>query len=277
MFYTQLSVTCQPDLNEILIAEISQAGFESFLETDNGFEAYVEEEKYDPLLLQEIQTRYVGAGSIQYAFQKILKENWNEQWERSITPINIENRCYIRAHFHEAVVDFPFEIIITPKMSFGTGHHATTYLMVKMQLELEIENKRVMDAGCGTCVLSILASKQGAAQVEAFDIDEWSVTNSLENIENNNVNQVRVSKGTIAEMKFHQPFDVILANINKNILMVEMSAYAHHLQNDGLLLLCGFYISDIPDLINEAAKFGFVESKRDEKEGWAALLFMKKT
>ena len=277
MHHTQLRISCAPQLTEILIAELSQAGFDTFLETENGLEAYAEEEKYDQHTIHEVLSKYELTKSSDYSFQKIEKQNWNEQWEKSIHPIHIGDQCVIRADFHPPQPEIPYNIIITPKMSFGTGHHATTWLMVKTMFEMNFKNKIVMDVGCGTSVLSILAAKLGAQRVEAFDIDEWSVTNSEENIKRNNVQHVNVAKGTIGTLNFSQKFDVLLANINKNVILSELNLYASHLVPGGYLLLSGFYEKDISDIYGVAGSFGFIETARAQKEDWAVLLVKMKS
>jgi ribosomal protein L11 methyltransferase len=275
MFYSSLRVTCNTEYSEILMAEIAEAGFDSFMETENGFEAYAEREQFDLAKLHEIQTKYAAVTPIEYVFDKIVKQNWNEQWENSYHPINVEDKCLIRAYFHEADDKFPYELIITPKMSFGTGHHQTTYLMVKNQMEIEHKNKRVMDAGCGTAVLAIMASKLGAKEVEAFDIDEWSVVNGKENTEVNHCYNINQQQGKLSDLTFDENFDIILANINKNVLMDEMPQYAAYLNSGGLLLLSGFYEDDIQDLLDRAADYKLAEIKRDSRENWASLLLRK--
>lgn len=257
------------------MAEIAEVGFDSFMETELGFEAYVEEEKFDLIKLNKIKNKYAEFTSIEYSFQKVLKQNWNEQWEKSYEPINVEDQCLIRAHFHEKDEKFRYVIEITPKMSFGTGHHQTTYLMIKNQMEIDHQDKILMDAGCGTAILSIMAAKLGAKRVEAFDIDEWSVVNGNENIEVNQCKNVNQRQGKISELTFDSNFDIILANINKNVLLQEMPQYAAYLNAGGLLLLSGFYENDISDILTEASKFKLKEVRRDEREDWAALLLKK--
>lgn len=275
MYHTRLQVICDPEYAEILMAEIAEAGFDSFLETEKGFEAYVETDQYDKKQLAEIQIKYQHVKPLILFEDRIQKQNWNEEWEKNTHPIIIEDQCLIRAEFHNIDKKYPYEIIITPKMSFGTGHHQTTYLMVKSQLQMNHEGKRVMDAGCGTGILAIMASKRGAREIEAFDIDEWSVINGQENIENNQCTNIHLQQGKISDLKFEGKFDIILANINKNVLLAELHAYEGYLQPSGHLLLSGFYTSDIDDLIQAASKFGFKEVRRDEKETWAALLLQK--
>jgi ribosomal protein L11 methyltransferase len=282
MYHTRLQVVCDPEFSEILMAEIAEVGFDTFMETEKGFEAYVEEKKFDAEQLDEVKEKYKAVNPLLFFWDTIQKKNWNEEWEKNVEPIIVDDRCLIRAEFHKIENlpagkhgKYPYEIIITPKMSFGTGHHQTTYLMIKNQLDMDHANKRVMDAGCGTAILSIMASKMKAKEIEAFDIDEWSVINGKENIENNYCPNIQIHQGKIDEMNFKGKFDVILANINKNVLLAEMKMYSSYLANNGQLLLSGFYTKDIPDLLEEAHKHGFVESNRDERENWAVLLLRK--
>lgn len=275
MFYTRLQVVCAPDFTEILMAEVAEAGFDTFMETEQGFEAYVENERFERTTLDVILQKYEHVHPLLFFYDRIEKQNWNEAWEKSLTPIVVDNRCLIRAEFHPADRAYPYEIVITPRMSFGTGHHPTTHLMIKQQLNLDHQARRVMDAGCGTAILSIMATLRGAAEVDAFDIDEWSVLNGQENIAINRVKNVRIRQGTIRELPFTGLFDVILANINKNILLDELPDYARYLAPGGRLLLSGFYFHDLADLENRAAASGLQAAGSDERESWAALLLKK--
>jgi ribosomal protein L11 methyltransferase len=274
-YYTHLIVSCDPEFTDILIAELSEAGFDAFEEKPTGFEAFCEAQKFNSEGLHEIISKYQSASPINFSIDKIEKQNWNEEWERNLQPIIVDDRCLVRAEFHKIERKYPCEIIITPKMSFGTGHHQTTHLMLQAQLDLDHQNKRVMDAGCGTAILSIMASKRGAKYVEAFDIDEWSVINGQENIENNNCLNINIRKGKIMELNLGKPFDIILANINKNVLLSEMGYYAEHLSQGGRLLLSGFYSHDIADLLKCAEPLMLVKEKSNEREGWASLLLKK--
>jgi ribosomal protein L11 methyltransferase len=275
MYYTRLQVVCDPEFSEILMAEIAEVGFDTFMETEKGFEAFVEEKKFDELLLDEVKEKYKAVNPLLFFWDTIEKKNWNEEWEKNLEPIFVDDRCLIRAEFHKIEKKYPYEIIITPKMSFGTGHHQTTYLMIKSQMGIDHVDKRVMDAGCGTAILAIMASKLKAKEVEAFDIDEWSVINGKENIENNHCTNIQLHQGKIEEMKFTGKFDIVLANINKNVLLAEMKIYASYLEKNGQLLLSGFYTKDIDDLLFEAHRHGLAEVNRDERETWAALLLRK--
>jgi ribosomal protein L11 methyltransferase len=275
MYYTRLQVSCDPAFSEILMAEIAEAGFDTFMETDSGFEAFTESDGYDEKRLIEIREQYLPQTSVIYGFDKIEKRNWNEDWEKSYQPILVDDKCLIRANFHIPEKQYPYEIIITPKMSFGTGHHQTTYLMVKQQMGIDHKGKRVMDAGCGTAILSIMACKAGAREVEAFDIDEWSVINGQENLEVNGCANIHLQQGKITEVKLSGTFDIILANINKNVLLEEIKRYQAYLNPKGLLLLSGFYTHDIDDLLKEASIYGLTEVRRDDRETWASLLLQK--
>jgi len=275
VYYTRLQVVCDPDFSEILMAEIAEAGFDTFMEIEKGFEAYGEEKKVNRRLVENIQQRYAHVNPLLLLYDKVEKQNWNKEWEKNVEPIFVDDKVLVRAAFHKIDKRYPYEIIITPKMSFGTGHHQTTWLMLRNQLHIDHKARRVMDAGCGTAILSIMASKLGAASVDAFDIDEWSVENGVENTRVNDTPNVTIRRGSIRELKFNGAFDIILANINKNVLLDEMDAYASHLPAGGRLLLSGFYKDDIPDLLTNGSRFSLTEERRDEREGWACVLLRK--
>jgi len=272
MYSTRLQVVCDPEFSEILMAEIVEAGFDTFMETEKGFEAYVEGDNFDRELLSQLQEKYKHVNPLLFFQDQIQKQNWNEEWEKNVDPIFVDDKCLVRAAFHKIEKKYPYEIIITPKMSFGTGHHQPTHLMISRQMKMNHQGKRVMDAGCGTAILSIMASKLGAKEVEAFDIDEWSVINGVENTENNGCANIHIQQGKIDEVKLTGKFDIILANINKNILLQEMHHYASYLEKGSLLLLSGFYTHDIEDLKSEASKYDLKEIAHDERETWACLL-----
>jgi ribosomal protein L11 methyltransferase len=275
MFYTCLEVTCNPEFVEILIAEMAEAGFDSFLETEHGLEAYVESDRFDPVRLAEIKEKYSQVEPLEFTQRRVEKKNWNEEWEKNLAPIVVEGQCLIRAEFHVPDKPYRYEIIITPKMSFGTGHHQTTYLMIKNQMTTDHVGKRVMDAGCGTAILSIMASKLGAAEVDAFDIDEWSLVNGKENVGQNACTNIVIRQGTIGSLLFGGEFDLVLANINKNVLLGELHEYSRVLRRGGRLMLSGFYTRDVDDLNAEAVRHQLVEVQRDERENWALLLLQK--
>ena len=272
MYYSRLKVICDPAFSELLMAEIGEAGFDSFLETDNGFEAYVEMESYDKHQLNSIKDKYNKQTSVIFYQDRIQKQNWNEEWEKSYEPIVVDDKCLIRAEFHKIDIKYPYELIITPKMSFGTGHHQTTYLMIKNQMNIDHRGKRVMDAGCGTAILSVMAAKLGAIEVEAFDIDEWSISNGNENIHVNGCPNIHHQQGKLEDLQFSGKFDIILANINKNVLLSEMRLYASFLSENGFLLLSGFYDTDVNELVEEGSQYNLNEVSRDTRESWASVL-----
>ncbi|MCE2732529.1 MAG: 50S ribosomal protein L11 methyltransferase [Cyclobacteriaceae bacterium] len=275
MYHTRLSITCATDYAEILMAEIAETGFDTFMETETGIEAYAEEDKFNKADLLSILERYQQQSTLSWHFDTIEKKNWNEEWEKNYEPVIVDDRCIIRAAFHQPEKKYTYDIIITPKMSFGTGHHATTHLMIKHQLDINHQNKLVMDAGCGTAVLSVMAAKHGASFVDAFDIDAWSIENGKENAEMNNCPNIRIRQGKISDLKFNEPFDIILANINKNILLMEMPYYSTYLKKDGLLLLSGFYEHDIADIENRAKGENLILQHIHTLETWAAVLCKK--
>lgn len=275
MYYSRLQVVCDSTYAEILMAEIAEAGFDTFMENDTGFEAFAEQDKFDQQKLQLLQDKYAAVTPLEFHQDHIEKKNWNEEWEKSYEPIVVENKIIVRAEFHKPGQAYPYDLIITPKMSFGTGHHQTTYLMLKAQLEVDHVNKNVMDAGTGTAVLSIMAEKRGAKKIEAFDIDDWSVENGNENVAMNGCKNITVRKGKISELTFDDNFDLILANINKNILLDEMHFYAAYLNAGGKLLLSGFYENDVPDLLSEAGRYGLKKTSVDWRDRWACLVLKK--
>lgn len=263
----QLSVTCPADLRDILIAQLGELDFDSFLETDQGFVASGPNPEMDRARVELLLNGF----PVTFRFEEIPKINWNEEWERNVEPVWIDPRCLVRASFHEAHPEVPYEIVITPRMSFGTGHHPTTRLMLLALLDLDCQGKRVMDAGCGTGVLSVLASKKGAGEIEAFDIDDWSVDNATDNVMVNHCPSVRIRKGSIGSLDFTGQFHVVLANINKNVLLDEMPSYAVRLTLPGTLLISGFYDADAEDLLARAAASGLRETRRYVREGWCCL------
>ena len=275
MYHTRLTVICDPQFSEILIAEISQAGFDSFLENENGFEAYAEVDRFDQFQIDEIKKKYTQVKPLEFSWDRIQKKNWNEEWERSYEPIIVEEKCIVKAEFHKIEKEYPYSIVITPKMSFGTGHHQTTYLMLKAQMEMDHQDKMVMDAGCGTAILSIMAAKRGARLVDAFDIDEWSVINGKENIGVNNCDNIVIRQGEISNLTFDYNFDLVLANINKNILLKELPQYVSYLNPNGQILLSGFYEKDIPELMVRAHQYHLKHISSDVRDNWAYILLQK--
>lgn len=275
MYYSRLRVVCDTSYSEILMAEMAEVGFDTFMENESGFEAFAEQDNVDDQKLDALKGKYAMVAPLEFYADQIEKKNWNEEWEKNYEPIIIENKIIIRADFHKPEKEYTYDIIITPKMSFGTGHHQTTYLMLNAQLDLDHRNKIVMDAGTGTAVLSVMASKRGAKIIDAFDIDDWSVENGNENITLNKCENVIIRKGKISEITFNENFDIILANINKNILLEEMHFYSAYLNAKGFLLLSGFYEYDVQDIMTEAQRYGLQQTAVYTRDNWACLLLTK--
>ena len=238
---------------EILIAELGYAGFESFVENEDGVTAYIQKEEWNEHILNDIQILNSDEFQISYTFSEIEQVNWNAEWEKNFNPIIVDNQCSVRAPFHDKP-DTKYDIIIEPKMSFGTGHHETTHMMIQHILKNDFTNKSVLDMGCGTGVLAILAELKGAKPIDAIDYDNWCYLNSLENVERNNSKHITVLEGDAGLLK-NKKYDIIIANINRNILLQDMKIYAACLNQKGMLFLSGFYADDIPLIQKECEKY----------------------
>lgn len=259
--------------SDILLAELEDTAFESFEETENGLSAYVQQSLLTDAILAGVSILDNPEFSISYEIEKIETVNWNEEWEKNFSPIQVREDCYIRAPFHETK-NAKYEIVIEPKMSFGTGHHQTTHMMLEHLLDTDLANKKTLDMGCGTAVLAILAEMKGAKQIDAIDIDNWCYLNSLENVERNNCSQIAVYEGDVSLLE-DKKYDVIIANINRNILLNDMQAYAACLDKGGLLFLSGFYQEDIPVIDESCVSNGLKLEKQLEKDNWVALKYIK--
>ncbi|NNC69236.1 MAG: 50S ribosomal protein L11 methyltransferase, partial [Flavobacteriaceae bacterium] len=244
---------------EILIAELGNAGFESFVENDSGLVAYITKEAHQEQILKNIYVLQSTEFDIEYTIEEIAHANWNAQWEKSFQPIQIDNLVSIRAPFHENP-GLKYDILIEPKMSFGTGHHETTHLMIQQLIDLDLTNKKVLDMGCGTGILAIFAEMKGANPIVAIDIDQWCYENSIENCQRNNCKHISVFKGD-ASLITNKKYDVIIANINRNILLADMNSYSECLDKNGILLLSGFYQEDIATIDKAAIANGFERDK----------------
>ncbi len=257
---------------EILIAELAELGFDSFAETEDGLQAYIPKGETVP------QVEGIGFLSnpefkISYTCTEVAPVNWNETWEKNFDPILIEGQCAIRAPFH-AAFDVPYEIVIEPKMSFGTGHHETTHMMLQFVLKAELQGKSVLDMGCGTGVLAILAAMRGAAPVTAIDIDSWSYENSVENVNRNGQGDIVVIQGD-AHLLEGRTFDIILANINRNVLLQDLPAYREALTaSSGELYLSGFYEEDLPLLSDKCQSLGLRFSEKLKKGNWVSAKYV---
>ena len=272
-----------PEEGEIVIAELSDMGFESFSDyLPDGFmpgagsikcyiPANVEADSSNHTRIQN----YLYNEGYPYEREEIQQQNWNAEWESQFEPISIQGgTCYIRAPFHPAH-SAPYEIVIMPKMSFGTGHHATTYLMAEQMLALDFNGASVLDMGSGTGILSILAAMRGAVVVDAVDIDEWAYENCLENIQTNNVQTVVCPILGDVSAIHGKVYDIILANINRNILLNDMAQYTESLRKGGLLLVSGILDLDVDTLVGHARKLGFIPTATNTRDGWAQITFQK--
>jgi len=271
MNFVTIKVKCSQELIDLIIAEFFEIGFDSFQEFEDGFEGSCERGLFDENLLKSILLNYPEASS---SVKQEKKVNWNEEWEKNYDPIIVEDKCLVRATFHDPDPSFQYEIVVNPKMSFGTGHHATTYQILAYQMSLDHSNKKVIDVGCGTGILAIMASIRGSKQIIATDIDDWCIENSEENFSLNNINDVQLIKGEIG-MVNDEDFDIIIANINKNVLIDQINTYASKLAINGHLLLSGFYKDDVADLMEEAEKYGLIMKNKTEKENWSMLALIK--
>ncbi|AKQ47348.1 50S ribosomal protein L11 methyltransferase [Rufibacter radiotolerans] len=275
MSFIEVTITASPEYSEILIAELSELGFDIFQETDQGFQAYTEEDKFSEEALQELLERYSFAGEFPYQTKSIAKQNWNEEWEKNFEPLLIADKVSVRADFHPKPEGIAYDIVITPKMSFGTGHHETTTLMIENQLTLDHTGKRVLDMGCGTGILAIMAEQLGAREVLAVDIEDWTVENARENAERNNCKTLEVRLGDASVLQGEAPFDLILANINRNVLLEDMPVYSKLLLPGGPLVLSGFYTEDLPVLQEKATECGLSFQNSRSKNNWVSAIFLK--
>lgn len=258
--------------SEILIAELGEKPFESFIETDNGFSAYIQKDLCTKNILDDIYLLHSPEFIISYTIEEIDQVNWNEDWEKNFEAIDVDGKCHVRASFHPKTTA-EFDIVIEPKMSFGTGHHETTHMMIQHLLETDVTNMKTLDMGCGTAILAILAEIKGAKPIDAIDIDNWCYLNSIENSERNNCNEITVYEGDAALLK-GKKYDLIIANINRNILLNDMQHYVDCLNKKGTLLLSGFYTEDIPSIDASCTEKGLTFVKKIERNNWTSLKYV---
>lgn len=257
------------------MASLFEIGFDSFEENDENLFAYVSPGVYNKELLEEVLQKYHLEGT-PVSEEMLENKNWNEEWEKYFDPVFVDDKVYIRATFHTSLKEYPYEIIINPKMSFGTGHHETTTLMIREQLKNEHTGKKVFDVGTGTGILAIMAAKLGASEVFAIDIDQWSFENSQENVKLNHCENISVQKGSVEEISDENQYDIILANITRNILLHDMPYYNKYCLENGRLLLSGFYEFDAEEVRIAAERNGFALDSKDEFNSWCCLSFTKK-
>lgn len=260
---------------EILIAELGEKAFESFEETAIGVSAYVQQDLWTEDILEDIFILQSDQFTITYRKEEIEQVNWNEEWEKNFNPIDVEGICYIRAPFHEKT-QAKYDIVIEPKMSFGTGHHETTYMMVRQILNNDMQDKVVLDMGCGTAILAILASMRGASQVDAVDIDNWCYLNSIENAARNGCTNIEVFEGDASILVKEPKYDVVLANINRNILLNDMDHYIKTMKDNAEIYFSGFYTEDVSSIKKAAEEKGLTFENQLEKNNWVSLKFKKR-
>ena len=282
MNYYELRFTYQSPieteiLNDVLAAELGEIGFESFTQDEQGLQGYISDQLFDEAVLKDtLATFPLEETTIHYVCTPVESKDWNEEWEKNyFKPIRIGNDCLIRASFHEPEPGYTYTIIIDPKMAFGTGNHETTYLMISWMLEEPLVGKRLLDMGCGTAVLAILARMKGAEKVVAIDIDEWAYENALENIRLNHTEEIEVVLGGAERIAAFAPFEVIFANINRNILLQDMHHYAEALQPGGQLFMSGFYVEDLPIIEEECHRNGLRVEGYKERHNWVAVKVVK--
>ena len=258
--------------SEILIAELGELPFESFVESEFGVTAYIQKQLWNENILDGLFILSSPQFVISYTVEQIEQVNWNEEWEKNFEPIDVDAKCHVRAPFHPKT-NVEFDIVIEPKMSFGTGHHETTHMMIQHLLETDVNGMKTLDMGCGTAILAILAEMKGAQPIDAIDIDNWCYLNSIENAERNNCNQITVYEGdaTLLEGK---NYDLIIANINRNILLRDMQVYVDCLNKNGILLLSGFYEEDIPFIDASCTEKGLTYVKKFQRNNWLSIKYV---
>lgn len=268
---------CTETVNDVLCAILGEVGFESFVEQAEGINAYIQTALYDEESVKLAIANFpLPDTEIEYSYTEAEDKDWNEEWEKNFfQPIVIGDRCVIHSTFHHDVPQATYDIVINPQMAFGTGHHETTSLIIGFLLDLPLQQQAVLDMGCGTSILAILARMRGAAPCTAIDIDDWCVRNSLENIELNHVDQISVYLGDASILTDKGPFDLVIANINRNILLADMQHYIARMNAGATLLMSGFYVDDIPAIRTEAERLGLTFEEYREKNRWAAVRFKK--
>ena len=255
----------QPEQKEILIAQLAAAGYEGFEETDTSLYAFINKKDFDKTLLHEISYKY----QTPYSSEKIAETNWNKLWESNFEPVIVEDYVAVRADFHQPITNTKFEIVITPKMSFGTGHHATTYMMIELMKGVDFNGKTVLDFGTGTGILAILAEKSGAKEIHAIDNDSWSITNAEENIGKNDCKRISLKKASSASSEIK--YDIILANINKNVILENFQVLKEQLKTKGSLLVSGLLTTDKDEIVVTANQLNLSVEKSLVQNNWIAI------
>jgi ribosomal protein L11 methyltransferase len=272
--YQVFRINCPSSMSEIVIAELADIGFEGFIENEEGFEAYLVKDTFDAELFYGLCQKY-GIDKDMVSEQNIPAQNWNAIWEADFEPIIINDDIVVKAPFHSLSKTYKHEITIQPKNTFGTGHHETTQLVLGLMQSIDFKDRDVFDYGCGTGVLGFFAAQLGAKQIMAIDIDDWSADNVLENAKLNQIDNLHFEQGTLDQIDLSKKYDVILANINKNILVSSFEKLAHISKTGTCMLISGFYESDLQDLIVEAKKHHFTFNTHQTKNTWCVAVFSK--
>ena len=275
MDYIEVNISNFQDFDpEIVLAHLAELGFESFSESECTLQGYIREELYKATAVEAYLQQIQADHGIRYTFQKIPAQNWNALWESAYEPVTVTGKCEVRAPFHVPAAGMQYNIVIEPKMSFGTAHHETTSLMLELMMLEDLKGKRVLDMGCGTGVLAILAYKMQAAQVVAIDNDDWAYANALENMRNNDAVEVNVIKGEVSAIP-QQEYDLIAANINRNVLLNDIPEYSNRLKQHGILLISGFYEQDLNQIRVVAEQAGFHYVNHLSANRWVGAKFVK--
>lgn len=280
MKYIEVTLISKPsseDIYDALSASLATIGFESFVQSDDSLLAYVDIAHFSTDVIDDLIDNFPFDFKISYTFKEMENKNWNEEWEKNFfEPIVFEDRCIIRSSFHDVKEKYEYQILIDPKMAFGTGHHQTTRLMIKHIMSNDFEGKTVLDMGCGTAVLSILASMKGAKHIMAIDIDEWAYENAIENVKLNNIDNIDIKLGG-ADLLGENTYDIILANINRNILLDDIPNYNKVLNKGGYLIMSGFYEQDIEMISNKCIENGLKFNSFVEQDQWVSVIYSKQT
>ena len=280
MKYFELAFTvnpCNEIVTDVLSATLGDIGFDSFVEREGGILAYVQQSLFDEGALKSVIEDFpLPDTEITYIIKVAEDKDWNAEWEKnSFQPVVIGERCVIHSTFHTDYPKAEYDIVINPQMAFGTGHHGTTASIIQELLEADLKGKTVLDMGCGTSILSILASKRGAKAVTAIDIDDWCVNNSRDNIALNGISNITVELGDASSLKGREPFDVVMANINRNILLADMESYVSVMHPGSEIYLSGFYVEDIPLIRSKGESLGLKFLSYSENDSWVAVKMKK--
>ena len=276
MEYTEIDIRLNPvvPFADILVARLNEIEFESYCEDETGVKAYVQTHLLDEIAVKEIINEVANLCKLSFTITKVKQENWNKKWENNFEPVHINDKCVIRAHFHAAFPAIEHEIIVTPKMSFGTGHHETTFLVMNEMFRIDFTDKSVLDMGSGTGVLAILAAKLGATSLIGIDFDEWAYENAVENAEINAISTISFINGDANEIR-DAKFDIILANINRNIILQDIATYVKAMNTKSEIIFSGFLKEDIPLILEKSEQLGLELVASKHKNRWQ-MLHLKK-